>query len=404
VSMNGCSFGGGKEGSSITVTIQNNASLSFGANLIDLHDVNNSSAVSTLRLNGGTTTVGGFTKTETTYMNIIDFNGGMLVAAMNNSGFLPVFSPTTNAVQAGGAIINDSGFAITIPASLIHDPGLGTAPDGGLTKLGTGTLTLSGVNTYKGTTYVSAGVLALAGGSVAATIGASTNINLATGALLDVTGQVLGQLTLAFGQSLAGSGSVRGNLIVGNGMLAPGSNSTGTLTFSNSLTLVSGSTSILKISQSPLANDSVTVYGALTNGGTLMVTNFGGTQLAAGDTFNLFNAGSYNGAFSSVSLPPLPFGLLWNTNNLNSAGVISVVLNTAPVIGSISVSGSGLGLSGTGGVGNAYYILLGATNLSTAVGNWTPLLTNQFDNSGNFNFTTNANTGNPQNFYRLQLQ
>ena len=151
-------------------------------------------------------------------------------------------------------------------------------------------------------------------------------------------------------------------------------------------------------------NDAVKVYGTLTIGGALVVTNIGATQLAAGDTFKLFNAGSYNGAFSSINLPPLPFGLLWNTNGLNTAGSISVVLNTAPVIGSISVSGSGLGLSGTGGVGNAYYILLGTTNLDTAAGNWTPLLTNQFDSSGNFNFTTNANTGNPQNFYRLQLQ
>jgi hypothetical protein len=204
---------------------------------------------------------------------------------------------------------------------------------------------------------------------------------------------------------LRGSGSVAGNIIVGSGaILSPGSNSIGTLMFSNSLTLASGSTNVFAISHSPLANSSAIIYGALTNGGTLVVTNVGGTQLAAGDTFQLFNAGSYSGAFSSVMLPTLPFGLTWNINNLNTAGTISVVLNTTPVINTISVSGSGLGLSGTGGVGNAYYVLLGSTNLATPSGNWTPLLTNQFDNSGNFNFTTNANTGNPQNFYRLQLQ
>ncbi len=81
-----------------------------------------------------------------------------------------------------------------------------------------------------------------------------------------------------------------------------------------------------------------------------------------------------------------------------------MALNTKPVIGSISITGNGLGLSGTGGVGNAYYVLLGATNLAITPGNWTPLLTNQFDGSGNFNFTTNATTGGAQNFYRLQLQ
>ena len=118
----------------------------------------------------------------------------------------------------------------------------------------------------------------------------------------------------------------------------------------------------------------------------------------------MFNAASYSGAFSSVQLPSLPVGLIWNTNLLNTAGTISVALNTTPVIGAISISGNGVGLSGTGGVGNGKYILLGATNLATPASNWTRLLTNQFDGSGNFNFTTNAGTGLPQNFYRLQLQ
>ena len=61
VGMAGCSMGGGKTGGSITITVQNNASLSFGTN-VDLHNVANSSAVSSLRLNGGTTMSGGFTK------------------------------------------------------------------------------------------------------------------------------------------------------------------------------------------------------------------------------------------------------------------------------------------------------------------------------------------------------
>ncbi len=66
-----------------------------------------------------------------------------------------------------------------------------------------------------------------------------------------------------------------------------------------------------KISHSPLANDSVNALCALlTAGGLLLiVTNVEAAQLAAGDTFKLFNAASYNGAFSSVILPVLPFGL-----------------------------------------------------------------------------------------------
>jgi hypothetical protein len=63
-------------------------------------------------------------------------------------------------------------------------------------------------------------------------------------------------------------------------------------------------------------------------------------------------------------------------------------------------------MSGTGGVPNATFCLLTSTNLSLQVTNWTRLLTNQFDASGNFSITlTNGVDPNrPQSFYRLQLQ
>jgi fibronectin-binding autotransporter adhesin len=400
VAMAGCSIGGGKTGGSVTITVQNNGVLSLGTN-VDLHDIANSAAISTLRLNGGTFLVGGFTKTLASYTNIIDFNGGVLQASTNNASFLPSFSPSTNAVQAGGAIINDGGYAITIVGPLMHDPSLGTTADGGLTKLGAGTLTLgsfvAGVQqTYTGPTAILGGALILTSG-----ITNSAAVYVAPGALLNL----VTPFTLASGHKLWGGGALSGGVTIGSGgLLAPGSNAIGALTFSNSLTLAALSTNVFKLSQSPLANDFVTVHGALTNGGTLILTNSGGAQLAAGDTFQLFNAGGYSGTFANVILPSLPAGLAWNTSSLNTAGSVSITLNTAPFIGAISVSASGLGLSGTGGVGNAFYVLLGATNLATPAANWTRLLTNQFDNSGNFNFTNSANPANPQTYYRLQLQ
>ncbi len=400
VAMAGCSIGGGKVGGSVTITVQNSGALSLGTN-VDLHNIANSAAISTLRLNGGTLTVGGFTKSLGSYTNVIDFNGGILKANTNNSAFLPAFNVTTNAVQAGGAIIDDGGFAITIPGPLMHDSGLGATSDGGLVKLGAGTLTLgsfvAGVQqTYTGPTMINAGTLVLI-----SSITNSASIYIGSGASLNIP---VGSFSVAGGRTLWGNGLVTGNSIaIGNGAtLAPGSNSIGTLTFSNSLTLASGSTNIFEISHSPLTNDLAIVFGALTNGGTLIVTNISGAQLAAGDSFKLFNAASYGGAFSSVKLSSLPFGLAWNTDSLNTAGTIAVVLTTTPVIGNISISGSGLGLSGTGGVGNASFYLLGSTNIAAPLSNWTRLLTNQFDGGGNFNFT-NATGPNGQNYFRLQL-
>jgi hypothetical protein len=39
----------------------------------------------------------------------------------------------------------------------------------------------------------------------------------------------------------------------------------------------------------------------------------------------------------------------------------------------------------------------------TPSSNWTRLLTNQFDSSGNFNFTNALDPNSPQNYYRVEI-
>ncbi len=405
LTLGGCNLGGGQAGGNVTLTLQNNAAFNLGASSLDVNNVNRATAQTFLRLNGGTFTVGGFTKTKTSQTNSLAFNGGVLKAGAANASFLPAFNFATNMVQASGAIIDDGGFAITIAAPLIHDPSLASL-DGGLTKLGGGTLTLSAAASYTGPTFINAGTLALSG---TGTILATNNVNLAAGAMLDTHATINnGNFTFTGPARLTGNGACFGLITLTNGAtLAPGSNSFGTLTFTNfsnsvavNLMLKPGCVSFFKISHSPLTNDTAKIYGRVGFSGALIVTNAGSSQFAAGDTFKLFDATNIAGAFSSVQLPALPFGLAWNTNTLNSAGIISVALTTTPVIGNLFISGGTLGFSGTGGVGNANFILLGTTNLAAL---WTPLLTNQFDSSGNFNFTTNTGIGSPQNFFRLQL-
>jgi autotransporter-associated beta strand protein len=70
--------------------------------------------------------------------------------------------------------------------------------------------------------------------------------------------------------------------------------------------------------------DAIEASGALTLGGTLVVTlnNF---MPAAGNSFDILDWGSLNGTFSSVQLPALAGGLTWNTSQLYTTGTISVV-------------------------------------------------------------------------------
>jgi hypothetical protein len=68
----------------------------------------------------------------------------------------------------------------------------------------------------------------------------------------------------------------------------------------------------------------------------------------------------------------------------------------------ISVSGTTLNLTAVNGANGGQYILHSSTNLSLPLNQWTPILTNNFDGSGNLNLSTNIlNPAVPQQFFIL---
>jgi hypothetical protein len=213
-------------------------------------------------------------------------------------------------------------------------------------------------------------------------------------------------MNIAAGQKLSGTGSIKGNIVLDNGAtLSPGY-SIGTLTFSNALTLSAGCTNYFELTKSPTTNDIVRVLGALNNGGVLIVTNISPNSFSAADSFKLFNAATYNGSFASVKLPALNAGLEWNTNALNTSGVISVVFSaptTPPVISGVVLSGSDLVMSGTNGAANGTYFVLNSTNLAMPLTDWSRIATGQFNANGAFIITNSVSTNSPQGFYLLQL-
>ncbi len=127
----------------------------------------------TYNLGGGTLSTGSVTGAGSNLRTELDFNGGTLAATGNSTTFV---SGLTTAAVIGTATINTNGFNVTIPQALTH--GGQAAIDGGLTKTGTGTLTLSGANSFTGNTTVAAGTLNVASTTA---LQASTLVTAAAG-------------------------------------------------------------------------------------------------------------------------------------------------------------------------------------------------------------------------------
>ena len=271
---------------------------------------------------------------------------------------------------------------------------------GGLIKGGAQPLTLGGANSYTGNTTVNGGKMILRGNG---SISGSATITVNSGATLDASARSDATLTLANGQTLTGNGALNGNVIVGNGAtLAPGG-SIGMLTLNNNLTFNGGGMAAIELNKSLSTNDISQVGGTLTYGGTLALTNLSGA-LASGDSFKLFNAAAYKGAFTNIT-PVIPgINLAWNTNGLTN-GVLAVVASPTPQpqIAGVAMSGNNFVFSGTNGVPAWTYYVLGSTNLTLPTANWMMISTGQFDPGGNFIFTNAADLDAPQMFYRLSL-
>jgi T5SS/PEP-CTERM-associated repeat protein/autotransporter-associated beta strand protein len=162
----------------------------------------------------------------------INFNGGILRATANQAEVLRNFHTPDAVINSGGAFIDSN----------THDIGISTPlwGAGGLTKVGIGTLSLTGINIYAGLTSVDAGKLSV-NGSIAG------DVLVKSGAILGGGGTILGAVTVAPG-----------------GILSPG-NSPDTLTL-GALTLDGQAALTIELGAS---SDRLVVNGNLTLNGTI---------------------------------------------------------------------------------------------------------------------------------------
>jgi autotransporter-associated beta strand protein len=155
-----------------------------GSGVVDLHQGSGATVVNTFNLNGGTLSVSGITSANSAGTRMFNFNGGTLRATSANPSFMNLGAGNVAAnVRNGGAFMDTAGFNVVMAQALQHSPiGGDSATDGGLTKLGYGTLTLNGANTYTGPTKVNAGTLELA----QATLAPDSTVSIASSAVLQL--------------------------------------------------------------------------------------------------------------------------------------------------------------------------------------------------------------------------
>jgi fibronectin-binding autotransporter adhesin len=264
-----------------------------------------------------------------------------------------------------GALNTNTTFAGTVDMNLAPAPNPSTGVGGlSLTKVGTGTLTLSGVLNYAPTTNTThnrrGGITTINGGTLkltgpAALLGGLDATNMATlrfgGGTLDVSTASTPASTAAF-QQVIGSGTILGAYTHGQGILAPGdtlsqtaaattiNNVAGTMTFGGPLSF--NGTGEIKFNVSPstvTGNDLIQVNGTanLTGNPTLTLGLIGGittgqyTIVNTTGGFGASNASGWTVGWTGRGSAPA----------LSIVGGTKLVLNVTPSnFGSLNWSGS----------------------------------------------------------------
>ncbi|QPF87188.1 autotransporter domain-containing protein [Bradyrhizobium genosp. L] len=216
-------------------------------------------------------------------------SGGTARFILNGTGALDISGLTSGGTTAGSI---EGGGNIRLGANTLAVGGSNLSTNfsgiisgsGGLSKAGGGTLTLTGINTYTGSTAVNGGTLEVDG-----SIAASSNVTVNSGATLSGTGIVDPAATT----------------IMNGGTLAPGnvSNPTGTLTVTSNLALQSGAIYLVQVTPALAASSNVS--GTATLGGATVNAAFANGSYIS-KQYTILSAGSVSGTFGTLTNANLP--------------------------------------------------------------------------------------------------
>ncbi len=359
--------------------------LNGGTLNVNVLRVTQSAGGGTVNLNGGRFQLNSFDFGNNNSVGTVNFNGATVQAKISTASFTFVTNNLTYNVSTNGLVFDSQTNNVTIGSPLVHQSALGATTDGGLTKLGAGTLTLTNVNTYSGATFVTNGTLVLGGGAL---ITNTPVITVASNAVFDVS-SLSSAFTLAQAASQTLSNSAPGAIIRGTNNC-----SAGTLA---------------------LVYDGKTPCFAQTNGGmtlsagTTIKIKKTGAQLAAGSYTLITNTATGNPGFvagavnSAVTVDGNGASGTATLAVVNNRLVLTVAGGGAPGnFSGISLSGTGLTLSVTNGPANGVWTLLESTNLLLPVSQWWTNWTGNYDASGSLTTNILNVATNPAAFYLLK--
>lgn len=256
--------------------------------------------------------------------NTILRNGSTFLFTLANNATGGTQNTTYTLANAAENVINTDGTGgITISAVLA------STTSGALTKIGTGTLTLSGANSYTGATVINAGTLSI---SSIANGGSNSNIGVSSNAANNL---VMGGGTLRYTGATA---STDRNFTLNNITTSTLDVTTNTLTISGAAAASSGS--LIKVGNGTLVLSGANAYTGTTtiNGGTLQLNRAGGGTLPNANTI-IINSGGTLQVSSNQTLNSLTLGA--------SATLTVDVGVTLTITGTFTYNGGTINSSGT---------------------------------------------------------
>ena len=247
-----------------------------------------------------------------------DSTGGTARIALAGNGFLtiaPHHAPgVTIGLLEGSGIVFLGNNNLTVGSRNSSTLFSGVIQDGGsLTKIGPGTLTLSGVNTYTGATTVNAGKLV-------------------------VNGSIMSAVTVNSGGTLGGSGTTGSVTVNSGGMVAPGGSQTLHVN-GNYAQNAGGLLKIVVAGTDPNASGRLDITGSATVNGTLEVRFVNGVLPISGQVIKVLNvAGAFAGSFAQIIFPDLRAGFQFEAEFVNGSYQITALNDGVAATGFLNIS------------------------------------------------------------------